>query len=232
MTRTVYLDESGDLGWNFNKPNKNGGSSRYLTLGYLIIPESKKKVTEKFVQRIYDKYNINPTSEKKGMKFSSHQRRVVAREIVKMMTANPDFRMGAITVAKEKVWPHVRTDGNKLYDYMIRQSVLDQICKYPHTKLIRDERTIKAQSDRSCIDYLQISLWFDYKVNSLIQDFPSPSHKHEGLILADWITNFVWSNYENGEKAAFTILAPKMKIQTLFFEPQLLSASNRLNGLK
>jgi hypothetical protein len=28
----VFIDESGDLGWTLDKPNRNGGSSRFITL--------------------------------------------------------------------------------------------------------------------------------------------------------------------------------------------------------
>jgi len=32
----IFVDESGDLGWQFNDPYRAGGSSRYLTLACLI----------------------------------------------------------------------------------------------------------------------------------------------------------------------------------------------------
>jgi len=36
----VFLDESGDLGWNFEHPFRMGGSSRFLTLAFLVVDES------------------------------------------------------------------------------------------------------------------------------------------------------------------------------------------------
>jgi hypothetical protein len=38
----IYLDESGDLGWRFDKPYRYGGSSRYLTIVSLIISPHEK----------------------------------------------------------------------------------------------------------------------------------------------------------------------------------------------
>jgi hypothetical protein len=217
MPRTVFLDESGDLGWTFTAPYRNGGSSRYLTLGYLIIPQGKDYIPGRLVTSIYDKYGIKPTNEKKGADFSLKQKEFVAAEIVKVLNSNPDFRAGAITVKKEMVRSHIRDDGNKLYNYMIKRSALDLIYTSPHVRLVRDERSIKVESGNSCIDYLQITLWFEYSVETVIEDFPSPSHHHKPLIFIDWLTNIVWSHYEDGQSTPYGILSPKIKNQTLFF---------------
>lgn len=37
MDITVYLDESGDLGWKFDAPYRSGGSSRYLTIAAIAV---------------------------------------------------------------------------------------------------------------------------------------------------------------------------------------------------
>jgi len=38
MHSHIFLDESGDLGWKLNSPYRNGGSSKFLTISYLISP--------------------------------------------------------------------------------------------------------------------------------------------------------------------------------------------------
>jgi len=43
----VYLDESGDEGWNFSHPYQQGGSSKYLSVGYIILPSEKKHIPKK-----------------------------------------------------------------------------------------------------------------------------------------------------------------------------------------
>lgn len=37
----IYLDESGDLGFNFSAPFRTGGSSRFLTIGALSVDPEK-----------------------------------------------------------------------------------------------------------------------------------------------------------------------------------------------
>jgi len=58
MSHKLYLDESGDLGWKFHLPNRQGGSSRYLTIAYIIIPLGLEKKCSRFVKSIYDLLNV------------------------------------------------------------------------------------------------------------------------------------------------------------------------------
>ncbi|AZB91680.1 hypothetical protein DKE41_019025 (plasmid) [Acinetobacter pittii] len=47
MKACIYLDESGDLGWNFNHPYRQGGSSRFLTIACVITPSEDVKRPKK-----------------------------------------------------------------------------------------------------------------------------------------------------------------------------------------
>jgi hypothetical protein len=39
----IYIDESGDLGWTLDKPNRNGGSSKYITITGIVISNEEEK---------------------------------------------------------------------------------------------------------------------------------------------------------------------------------------------
>lgn len=40
----IFLDESGDLGWSFDRPNGDGGSSRYITISGIVVDAIMKVV--------------------------------------------------------------------------------------------------------------------------------------------------------------------------------------------
>lgn len=67
----VYLDESGDLGWSLDKPFRYGGSSRYLTIAALIIPDNLRHLPKRIVKDIYEKRKRSPQKELKGNLLSS-----------------------------------------------------------------------------------------------------------------------------------------------------------------
>lgn len=57
MRTLIYLDESGDLGWTFDKPYQQGGSSRKLSIAAIVIPENKIKLITRIVSAMYRKRN-------------------------------------------------------------------------------------------------------------------------------------------------------------------------------
>ena len=217
MPKKIYLDESGDLGWKFNDPFRHGGSSRFLTIAYLIIPDAKNHIPTRLVRSVYKKFNLNTAKEYKGSRLTLDQKDFVVDQTVAMMRRNPDFTLGAITVNKINVQHHIRLDANKLYNYMINLAVLDKIKASPGVKLIRDCRSIKVKSGNSLIDYLQTVLWLHRGSSTVLQDLPCASDSNNNIVFIDWINNIVWSNYEDGDVKHFAGISPVLSNATLFF---------------
>jgi hypothetical protein len=206
MDSHIYLDESGDLGWVFDKPYRAGGSSRYLTIGFLICESGDSKYPKRLVKDMYSKYGWNTSKEKKATDLSDGQKEYIAAQTIRMLAAHPGMHLGAITVRKENVSAHIRIDGNKLYNYMIKLGTLHVIQTHATSKLVRDNRTVKVESGNSCIDYLQTTVWFEHNSMVLLSDFPTHSHMDDGIIFIDWITNIVWKHFEDGQSSAYNIL--------------------------
>lgn len=213
----IYLDESGDLGWKFNHPYRRGGSSRFLTIAYIICPPSKKELLKRIVKKIYQKYGVDPKTELKGSMLNNIQKEYVASRVANLLIANPDVIIGAITVKKQNVQTHIREDSNKLYNYMLKLAFLDKIRLYPEVALVRDNRSIKVKSGNSLIDYLQTTLWFEMKSTCKLQDFPSDSKAVHNLVLVDWICNIVWGACEDSNREPLKPLRGKVQLQSLFF---------------
>jgi len=50
MAAHIYLDESGDTGWIFDKPYTKGGSSRYLIIAACLLPPDKDHKPERLLR--------------------------------------------------------------------------------------------------------------------------------------------------------------------------------------
>ena len=75
MTRSfIYLDESGDLGWKFDAPYRDGGSSRYITIAALIVPEESVHDPMRGMRRLYNKFKWPTSKEKKIGRASCRER--------------------------------------------------------------------------------------------------------------------------------------------------------------
>lgn len=217
MATNIYLDESGDLGWTFTKPYRHGGSSRFLTIAFIACPSEKANLIKRIVKKVYEKLKANPKEEIKGSSLSIEMKQYVALQVKKMLNKHTDIIIGAITVNKERVQPHIREDANKLYNYMLRLSILDKVSNFPIVNLIRDNKTVKVKSGNCLIDYLQTTLWFEMESSTKIKDIPSDSKAVKNLIFIDWINNIIWGKYEDNNNKAFDIIKDKIDNKTLFF---------------
>ena len=71
MRTFIYLDESGDLGWNMRDPYQQGGSSRMLTLAAICIPDHKAKYVQRIVKALYVKRKRPLKNELKSVDLNS-----------------------------------------------------------------------------------------------------------------------------------------------------------------
>ncbi|MDE6769180.1 MAG: DUF3800 domain-containing protein [Muribaculaceae bacterium] len=217
MAANVYLDESGDLGWIFDKPYRQGGSSRYLTIAFVVCPSEKKHLLQRVVKRVYTRKKFDPKKELKGSSLSIPDKCFFAEHVNRLITTHPDIIIGSITVNKSNVRQHIRRDANKLYNYMIRLAVLPLIKEEVMVNLIRDNKTIKVKSGNSLIDYLQTILWFDLDSHTRIVDIPSDSKQVKNLIFIDWINNLIWGRYEDNNIEPYNILENAIVPIELYF---------------
>ncbi|HTZ72611.1 MAG TPA: DUF3800 domain-containing protein [Candidatus Aquilonibacter sp.] len=217
MPLVVYLDESGDLGWSFGAPFRKGGSSRYLTIAALCVPSEKKHLPKRVIKKLYEKFNWPIHVEKKWSMMHRDERAEFARTAQDFCRANADVHLHAITVKKENVQSHIRTDANKLYNYMIRLCLLNRMRQYPEVHIIPDPRSIKVQSGNSLPDYLQTLLWFHVPCTTILRMQPLESHECKGIQFADMLCGAIQSAFEDGNLEYLNTISPCLTHSRLYF---------------
>jgi len=213
----VYLDESGDLGFKFDNPYRKGGSSRYLTLTFLLIPKKLSYLPKRIVKKIYKKRNRKTSNELKGSDLTPSEQIFFANEVVKLLKKHPEIKIFAITVYKKRVASHIRADANKLYNYMVGLALLQRIKKIPQVTFVPDARSIKVRSGNSLVDYLHTEIWFKLNSKTEINNSPQESHKVFNLQFVDYVTHIIWEKYEDRRRKAFNILKSRVGLKELFF---------------
>lgn len=213
----VYLDESGDLGWTLDKPFGSGGSSRYLSIATLIVPKTISHLPKRIIKKTYKERKQHTSKELKGHELTKEERIKFAERVRSLVTREPAIQISVITVKKKNVQPHIRTDANKLYNYMIKFALLEKIKTVPHVDFIPDPRTLKVQSGNSQIDYLQTTLWFEYNSSTVLNHAPMESQRNLNLQFTDFIANIVWRFYEFNRSEGFNILKKHLFLKHLFF---------------
>ena len=212
-----YVDESGDLGWTFSAPYRNGGSSRYLTIATLICPTEKKHLPKRLITNIYKKYSWDSKIEKKWSDMSAHERERFAKSANDLISVHQDIKLTAITVYKQNVSQRMRLDSNQLYNYMIMLSAINEMSKFDTVTLIPDPRSIKVKSGNSLHDYLDINLAFVKKVNTVLQTNPCNSSCCKGIQFSDMLSGLVQNHFEDSQSICWNLLKDKITHKKLFF---------------
>jgi hypothetical protein len=217
MPLIIYLDESGDLGWSFDAPFRHGGSSRHLTIAALCVPSEKKHLPKRVIKKLYEKFGWKPEIEKKWSMMNDGERTEFAQAAHTLCRANPDIHLHTITVRKENVQIHIRRDGNKLYNYMIRLSLLGRMRKHQEVHLIPDPRSIKVESGNSLPDYIQTLLWFHLNCQTTLKMQPIESHKSRGIQFADMLCGAIQTAFEDNNFRYSQIIGPCLFHKRLYF---------------
>ena len=214
----IYLDESGDLGWKFDRPYRQGGSSRYLTISSLVVDPSIKHLPKRLLKNLYKKFSWPTNVEKKWSTMTASEREHFATKAVGLCQRNSGkIRYMSITVKKENVQQHIRSDANKLYNYMICFSLLNEMSKHENVIFIPDPRSIRVESGNSLSDYLGIKLWFEKQVNTTLSTQYCDSSSSLNVQFADMLAGIVQGHFEDGNSTPWTILRNNISYQTLFF---------------
>ena len=213
----VYLDESGDLGWSFDKPYRHGGSSRHLTIAALIVPDGLRHHPKRIIKDIYKVTKTSSSCELKGSSLSPQQKILFANKACALINKQPLIKITTITVYKPNVLEHIRKDQNIIYNYMASFLLLDNIKDFPEIEFVPDERTIKVKCGNSLVDYLQTKLWFELNSITVIRNKPQQSHNSLNIQFADFVSNIIWGNYEHSNSSAYNILNSVVIQKKLFF---------------
>ncbi len=217
VAHLIYADESGDLGWTFDRPYGKGGSSRYLVIAAAVLPHGQDHRLERVMKDLYKASRWDHRKEKKWIDAPIKARMHFVQKAAALAQAHPDVEYHAIAVLKNKVAKHLRDDGNKLYNYMVKLLLLREMAKYDRVDFSPDPRSIKVESGSSMHDYLSIELGFELGAPTVLRTLNVESKFSKSLQFTDYLAGAVGAHFEFGNGAPFNLLAPHLKLKTLFF---------------
>ncbi len=217
MAAHIYLDESGDTGWLFEHPYTKGGSSRYLVIAATQVQPQADHKPERMLRNLYKHRNWKPGSEKKWARMSPEARSDFARSAAKLVATAQDIELLAIVADKRNVQDHIRQDPNKLYNYMVRLLLLEQMAPHDRITFVPDPRSVKVASGNSLHDYLQTELWFGCGAATLLETVPRDSRHCLNLQFTDMLAGAVQANFEFGDARYWSHLQGHVRLKTVYF---------------
>ncbi|MCT9124617.1 DUF3800 domain-containing protein [Cupriavidus gilardii] len=216
MAITIYLDESGCLGWKLDAPYQRGGSSRHFTLAAAIIPDGRESILTRPVRGLYTRRKRPLCRELKSVELSSGERVGFAHELVKIRSAHAGVHFVAITVRKENVSAAFRNHPNALYNYMAKLLLLDVMAESDSVCFIPDARSLKTELKHALHDYLRTELAIRGATTQL-QTTPWESKDSLALQFVDILAGIVWAHHEFRNCQAHRIGTSAILQKKLFF---------------
>lgn len=211
MRTFIYLDESGDLGWNMDEPYQKGGSSRMLTLAAICMPEEKSKYIQRIVRALYAKRKRPLKNELKSVDLNLKDKELFLTLTTKLLSEHKDIQLRSITVHKEYVNARMKKDPNVLYNYMIKCLLLKTICNSQYVDFMPDRRSEKVNTKWNMGEYLNQMIHEHSIENNVINQScnvaPMDSSKCLELQFIDFYAGLVWSAYEFSDKKARKFMA-------------------------
>jgi hypothetical protein len=218
VTATIYIDESGDLGWSFEKPYGNGGSSRFLTICAVVVTsDDLAHLPGRLVRDMYKAHKWPTNKEKKWTGMSNAARLDFAKRATVMVAKHPGIKLYAMTVQKQNVAQHLREDPNLLYNYMLKLMLLEEMAEHDEVILRPDPRTIKVQSGNTQHEYLQTVLWYDQGARTKLHSEPIDSGKELGIQFADMLAGVIQTHHQAKRSAPWQTVAKVVRWKPLFF---------------
>ena len=217
MSIVIFLDESGDLGWSFGAPYRKGGSSRHLTISAIKVPHDKHHLPGRLIKKMYQKFGWDSKLEKKWVFMTETEKLFFAGLAKKLILDHPLVQYLSITVYKPRVEEHIQRDPNKLYNYLIKILLLDEMAKYNEVRFYPDPRSIKVASGDSLHDYLQTELYFTKEVKTKLITRPQDSASNKGVQFTDMLSGLVQQHFEDKNSKPFSILSENIHTFTRYF---------------
>ena len=197
----VYIDESGDEGFNF-KADNIGGSSKWFVLAAVIVHQSFDKTIASCINEIKDILKFQPAQVHKPLHFKdlSHEKKVVTLNCI---TSKGNFEI--VAVAGHKIDLHkdclLPYEKQYLYNYTCKL-LLERISWNIHEKkgkanLIFEHRRNTSYTDlKLYIDKVMDSSRCQIRKDIFVDLKALPKTQKKNLQIADCIAHSVWKSLE------------------------------------
>ena len=208
----IFLDESGDLGFDFSKKR----TSKYFIITCLFT--SRKRPIEKAVSKTHAE--LKKKHKKKGGVLHCFQEKPITKQRLLKRLSNKDCLIMAIYLNKNKVYTKLQNEKEVLYNY-VTNILLDRICV---KKLIDKDKPIILIASRketnkflnlNFKNYLSQSVKYNHKINLSVK-IKTP-FEEKALQAVDFASWAIFRKYEYGDDVYYNFIKQKIAEENPLF---------------
>jgi len=210
----IFLDESGDLGFNLNK----SGTSENFIITFFVI--KNKKPFDNIVKKTLAKMN---KVERKSIQGVLHSYKLLPRRRKKLLKSilEYDFKLMVIRLNKSKVYTHLHNEKQVVYNYItniLLNRILDKklIDTDQKVHLIASRRETNKFLNSNFKNYLknkaQRTHSIDIDINIAL------SNQEKCLQIVDLISWAYFRHIEHKDSSYYNIIKEMMEEEVILFQ--------------
>lgn len=204
----LYLDESGDLGFG------PGGTTHFI-IGFLALTDDLQ--LRRRIRKVKRRAGLSGEMELKAF----HSDDALRRRVLKAVAAS-GAEIHTVSIYKARVFDHLRTDTNVLYNYAAKWLLVPFLeeRRFDHVRIVVDLRITRQSRGMRFDDYIKAELWGERGVPTRL-DFQHLDSAHSlGLQAVDFVTHALFRGRERSEWQLWNIVRGNaQRTKRLFLDP-------------
>jgi len=213
----IYLDESGDLGFDFKKKKT---TKKFVITLLLCRSEISRKDFQKAVRRTLKKLNIRKTKKRTITELKGTKTAIKIKEYFFRKLKRNDWEIYTVVLNKERVYPNLQTKAGKkkLYNFLAR-FILEKLplrSVFTNVRLVVD-KSKNREEIRDFNQYMENHLQGLLPLNTGFEVDHLSSENNAGLQAVDLFCWGIFRKYEFGDDDWYTVYSSKIKYETEYF---------------
>ncbi|MBI2053895.1 MAG: DUF3800 domain-containing protein [Candidatus Staskawiczbacteria bacterium] len=208
----IFLDESGDLGFNFKKRK----TSKFFIITFLAT--GNKKIIEKIVKKTHSELK-KKYKKKFSVLHASKDKPIIRQRLLKRLS-DKDCIIMAIYLNKKKVYTNLQEEKAVLYNY-VANILLDRICAKKiitgkdNIELVASRRETNKFLNENFKNYIDNKARNQHKININVK-IKTP-FEEKSLQAADFASWAIFRKYEHGDDSYYNLIKNKITEESPLF---------------
>jgi len=204
----IFLDESGDLGFNFSKQK----TSKYFIISFLFVDKEQKRSTEKIIKKIYQNFSKAELNKHKNCLHCYKEKPGIRIKLLNLLNEK-NIKIMAIYLNKSKVYSKLHDEKQVLYNY-VTNILLDRIfskrlvARKETIILIASKRETNKFLNENFKDYLEKQTQNNH--NQHIEVKIKTPFEEKCLQVIDFVCWSLFRKYEHGDESYINIIQNKI----------------------
>jgi hypothetical protein len=209
----IFLDESGDLGFDFTKK----GTSQFFVITVLFVEDSKRTI-EKIVKKTHSELS-KKIKRKTGALHAVYEKPITRQKLLKRLSKK-DCVIMTIYLNKKKVFSRLQDEKQVLYNY-VTNILLDRIYirkiipASKHLELIASRRETNKFLNDNFKDYISRQVKDNHN-GTISVSIKTPSEE-KCLQAVDFVSWAIFRKYEKGDDGYYNIIKDKISEENPLF---------------